>query len=33
VLNIARETSRHLRDSREHFIEYAVTHTIKTDCL
>jgi len=33
VLNIARETSRHLRDSREHFIEYAMTHTTKTDCL
>jgi CRP/FNR family transcriptional regulator, cyclic AMP receptor protein len=29
VLNIARETSRHLRDSREHFIEYAMTHQIK----
>jgi len=26
ILNIARETSRHLRDSREHFIEYAMTH-------
>jgi len=26
VLNIARETSRHLRDSREHFVEYAMTH-------
>lgn len=30
VLNIARETSRHLRDSREHFIEYAMTHQTKT---
>jgi len=26
VLNIARETSRHLRDSRKHFVEYAMTH-------
>ena len=31
VLNIARETSRLLRDSREHFIEYAVTHPAKAD--
>mgnify|MGYP000695856542 CR=1 FL=1 len=30
VLNIARETSRNLRDSREHFIEYAMTHQQKT---
>ncbi len=26
VLNIARETSRNLRNYREHFIEYAMTH-------
>jgi len=30
VLNIAREASRNLRDSREHFIEYAMTHQAKT---
>jgi len=30
VLNIAREASRHLRDSREHFIEYAMTHQRST---
>jgi len=26
LLNIAREAARNLRDSREHFIEYAMTH-------
>jgi len=33
VLNIARETSRHLRDSREHFAEYAITHPTKSESL
>lgn len=31
VLNIARETSRHLRNSRAHFIEYAMTHLMKNN--
>lgn len=31
VLNIARETSRLLRSSRERFVEYASTHPTKSD--
>ena len=30
ILNIARETSRHLHSSNEHFIEYAMTHQKST---